>query len=110
MDLTPDDLLEAASVARRALEAVADQDWAIPAGDLTWDIRATLAHTADAVGWYAAHLAAQSRGRLRFDFRTHDDASNTELLDVLDAAAATLAASNKGRPAKRPRLPPCRPR
>jgi hypothetical protein len=27
MDLTPDDVLEAASVARSALEAFADQDW-----------------------------------------------------------------------------------
>jgi hypothetical protein len=35
MDLTPDDVPEAASVARSALEAFADQDWAIRAGDLT---------------------------------------------------------------------------
>jgi hypothetical protein len=91
MNLMPDDVLEAAAVARNALEAFADQDWAIRAGDLTWDIRTTLMHTADAVGWYAAHLAVQSRGRLRFDFRTHDDAPNTELLEVLHAAAAMLA-------------------
>ena len=85
MDLTPDDVLEVASVARIALEAFADQDWAIRAGDLTWDIRTTVMHTADAVGWYAAHLAVQSRGRLRFDFRIRDDAPNCELLDVLQA-------------------------
>jgi hypothetical protein len=33
----------------------------------------------------------QSPRRLRFDFRAHDDASNTNLLDVLEAAAASLA-------------------
>jgi hypothetical protein len=91
MEVTAEDLLQAASAGRRALEPCADEDWTIQAGDLAWDVRTTLTHTADAVGWYAAHLAAQSPGRLRFDFRVHDDASNAELLDVLDAAAATLA-------------------
>jgi len=41
MNLRPDDVLGAAAVARSALEAFADQDWAIRAGDLTWDIRTT---------------------------------------------------------------------
>ncbi|WP_202865983.1 hypothetical protein [Kribbella turkmenica] len=45
----------------------------------------------DAVGWYAAHLAVRSPRRLHFDFAAHRDASNLELLDVLEAAAATLA-------------------
>jgi hypothetical protein len=90
-DVTPDDLIDATSCARGALEPFADGDWTIQAGDLAWDVRTTLTHTADAVGWYAVHLAVQSPGRLRFDFRAHDDASNAELLDVLDAAAATLA-------------------
>ena len=62
------------------------------AGDLTWSVRQTVAHVCDAVGWYAAHLASQSTRGLRFDLRAHDDASNADLLDVLDAAAATLAA------------------
>jgi uncharacterized protein (TIGR03083 family) len=90
-EVTADDLLEAVSTVRSVLEPVIEEDWTIPAGDLDWDVRTTLAHTADAVGWYAAHLAVQSPRRLRFDFRVHDGASNAELLDVLDAAAATLA-------------------
>ncbi|MGH9139232.1 MAG: maleylpyruvate isomerase N-terminal domain-containing protein [Acidimicrobiales bacterium] len=97
-ELTPDDLLDAARAGRRALEPFADDDWTVPAGDLAWDVRQTVTHTADAVGWYAAHLAARSPGRLRFDFRAHDDASNTELLDVLDAAAATLAQVTRAAP------------
>ena len=50
-----------------------------------------LIHACDAVGWYAAHLAVQARHRLRVDVRVHDDATNAEVLDVLEATAATLA-------------------
>lgn len=85
----PEDLLEAASACRRALEPFTDRGWAVQAGDLAWDVRTTMTHTADAVGWYAAHLALGSASRLRFDFRAHPDAYNTDVLDVLDAAAAT---------------------
>ncbi len=91
MDVTPDDLVEAAAVCRRALQPFGGEDWAVRAGDLTWSVRTTMAHASDAVGWYAAHLALQSTRRLRFDFRAHEDASNIEVLDVLEAAAATLA-------------------
>ncbi len=91
VEVTADDLLDAAAAARRTLDPVTDRDWTIPAGDLAWDVRTTVTHAADAVGWYAAHLAAPSTGRLRFDFRAHGDASNSEVLDVLDAAAATLS-------------------
>jgi hypothetical protein len=92
VDLSPDDLRKAASCCRGALEPFVDSDWSMTAaGDLEWDVRTTIAHVCDAVGWYAAHLAAESRRRLRFDFAVHRDASNIELLDVLGAAAATLA-------------------
>jgi len=50
-----------------------------------------VAHVADAIGWFAAHLAVPSSTQLRFDFRVHDNASNDQLLDVVSAAAATLA-------------------
>lgn len=72
--MTPDHLLEAAAAGRRALEPLTDEDWATQAGSLAWDVRTTLKHAADAVGGYEAHLAAQSRYRLRFDFRARDDA------------------------------------
>jgi len=73
------------------LEPFVEQDWAVPAGDLTWDIGKTVTHVIDAVGFCAAHLAVQSPARLRVDFLAHNDASNAELLDVLAAAAAMLA-------------------
>ena len=85
------DLRDAAALCRRALDPLVDRDWSVPAGDLDWDVRSTLTHVCDAVGWYAAHLAVQGRRRLRVDVRVHDDATNAEVLDVLDAAAATLA-------------------
>ncbi|MGH2394304.1 MAG: hypothetical protein ACRDGH_12575 [Candidatus Limnocylindria bacterium] len=91
VEMTPDDLLEAVSISHHALAPFVARDWSIQAGDLTWDVRRTVTHVCDAVGWYAAHLALQSPRRLRVDFLAHSDASNAELLDVLDAAAATLA-------------------
>ncbi|MGH9248141.1 MAG: maleylpyruvate isomerase N-terminal domain-containing protein [Acidimicrobiales bacterium] len=96
--MTPDDLLEAVSTSRRALEPFVARDWSVRAGDLDWDVRTTVAHACDAVGWYAAHLALQSPRRLRLDFRAHPDASNAELLDVLAAAAATLAGMARSAP------------
>lgn len=99
MQLQPEHVGESASACRGALEPFVAQDWAVRAGDLTWDVRRTVTHVCDAVGWYAAHLARQSPGRLRFDFLAHGAASNAELLDVLDAAAATLAQVARAAPA-----------
>ena len=73
-------------------------DWSVQAGDLAWDVRTTVAHVCDALGWYAAHLAMQSSRRLQFDFRPHPGVSNDQLLDVMTAAAAILAAVAKAAP------------
>lgn len=89
--MTPGRLRRCASACRGALTPLAEQDWGVQAGDLAWTVRGTVVHVIDAVGWYAAHLAVQSPRRLRFDFAAHLDASNPELLELLDAAAATLA-------------------
>ena len=89
--MTPSDLRHAAAICRRALEPLAERNWSVPASDLDWDVRSTLTHACDAVGWYAAHLAVRGQHRLRVDVRVHDDATNAEVLEVLDAAAATLA-------------------
>jgi hypothetical protein len=90
--MTPEDLLEAAAASRRALAPFIAADWSVQAGDLAWDVRTTVAHLCDGLGWYAAHLAMQSSRRLQFDFRPHPEASSDQLLDVMTAAAATLAA------------------
>jgi uncharacterized protein (TIGR03083 family) len=98
MEVTPDDLLEAAAASRQALTPLIERDWSVQAGDLDWDVRRTIAHVCDALGWYAAHLALQTPRRLRVDFRPHADASNDQLLDILEAAAATLAAVARAAP------------
>jgi hypothetical protein len=89
--VTPDDLRMAASTSRDALQPLVGRDWSVRAGDLDWDVRTTLTHVCDGLGWYAARLAARCTHRLRVDFHVHDDATNTELLNVLDASAAMLA-------------------
>jgi hypothetical protein len=90
-ELKPEQLLAAASSVSGALEPFVEEDWAaVPAGELTWDVRQTITHVCNAVGWYAAHLATRSTRRLRFDYLAHHDASNRELLNVLEAASATL--------------------
>jgi hypothetical protein len=91
VDAQPAHLFQAASACCRALEPFTERDWTVQAGDLTWDVRTTITHATDAVGCYAAHLALRTPRRLRLDFLAHADASNTELLDVLQSAAATLA-------------------
>jgi predicted enzyme related to lactoylglutathione lyase len=50
-------------------------------------------HTADAVGVVRRHLAVQSRGRLRFDFQTHDD------VDKATSLGATVIAGKTDGPA-----------
>jgi hypothetical protein len=103
-----DDLLEAGAVSRHAIAPSIARDWSVQAGDLTWDVRRTVAHVWDALGWYAAHLAAQSPRRLRFDFRAHSDASNAELLDVLGGCDRNADSRRESRAAGRPRLPQLR--
>ena len=97
-EVTPSDVVDAAAICRRVLAPVMDRDWSVPAGDLAWDVRATLIHACDAVGWYAAHLAVQARHRLRVHMQVHDDATNAEVLDVLEATAATLAVVARAAP------------
>ncbi|MGH9229683.1 MAG: hypothetical protein ACRD07_13340 [Acidimicrobiales bacterium] len=81
------------------MEPLADRDWSVPAGGLDWDVRSTLTHVCDALGWYAAHLAARSPSRQRVDLHVHEEATNREVLDVLDAAAAALADVARAAPA-----------
>jgi predicted enzyme related to lactoylglutathione lyase len=50
-------------------------------------------HRADAVGVVRRHLAVQSRGRLRFDFQTHDD------VDKATSLGATVIAGKTDGPA-----------
>jgi hypothetical protein len=80
----PKHLLQAASACRRALAPFVKDDWgAVQAGGLTWDVRQTVTHVCDAVGWCAAHLAPRSPPRLRFELV---DAYDTDATDLAETA------------------------
>jgi hypothetical protein len=89
---TPADLEHAADLCATALGAVASRSWDVPAGRLEWDVRTTVEHIADALGFYALHLVARDIDRLRFDLKCHADSSNDAAISVVAAAAANLAA------------------
>ena len=89
--LTPDDLLLAATACREALTPALAADWTVPAGDLDWDCRRTLDHVADALAFYAVHLATRATAR-RTPARNGDPARfPADLLTVVEATAAVLA-------------------
>ncbi len=93
--LRTDDLRLAARVCAQALTPAVDRDWRVRAGDLEWDAYATLDHVIDALGFYAAHLAARATSHLPFETcslvsgRARVPAAS--LLAALEALAAVLA-------------------
>ena len=97
--LMPDDVIAAAGVCREALAAGVEADWSVPAGDLTWDCRRTLDHIADALAFYAAHLATRATQRLPAVRSGDPTRSPAELLTIVGATAAILAEVARGAPA-----------
>ncbi|GIF16059.1 maleylpyruvate isomerase N-terminal domain-containing protein [Actinoplanes teichomyceticus] len=78
---------------RRALTPHLGADWTVPAGDLRWSCRDTAAHIAHDLLAYAAQLAAGAAdGYLPLDLEVRPDASAAEILRVVAAAGALLAA------------------
>ncbi len=91
MGLAAEDVRTASQLCRAHLEPHLDLDWNIRAGPLEWSCRETVAHIADALGFYTAHLASQAREWLRFDIVPHDDATNLHLLRLAEAVGAAFA-------------------
>jgi hypothetical protein len=91
--ITPADLLTAASHSRETLTPLLDNErWNETAGDLDWTCRETLDHVVVALVYYAGQLALRTPTRfppLRDD---GGDAPPPTLLQMLDGAAAVLAA------------------
>ncbi len=97
--VNPDDLRRAATLGRAALEPALDRDWTTLAREMEWTCRRTLDHIPDALVFYAGQLATRASER-RPPVRNGDPArSVAELLDVLEAAAAVLAAVAEAAPA-----------
>jgi hypothetical protein len=98
MSVTPDDLLAAARVCVDALAPAVDLDWSVPAGDLEPTCRDTVDHIVSTQTFYATQLANQAPIRIP-KLRKHDpDASLQDMLALVPAAAAILAAVARSAP------------
>jgi hypothetical protein len=67
-----------------------DADWSLPAGELEWSCRTTLAHVLSALQYYSANLALRST-EPRSGGQTNESLPIDVLLDALDGRAAVLA-------------------
>lgn len=96
MTVGPADLLRAASLCSETLAPAADADWTVPAGDIGETCRETIDHVVSTQTFYASHLASGAPARLP-RLRKHDlDAPLEDVLELVPAAAAVLAAVARG--------------
>jgi len=93
MTVTPDDLLGAADLCREALVPAAAADWSVPAGELDTTCRDTLDHVVSAQTFYATQLANAAPVHLPRLRQHNPGAPLADLLDLVPAAAAVLAAA-----------------
>jgi hypothetical protein len=89
--ITSHDLLEAADHCAAGLLRAASIGWSAPVPGLDWDVRTTIEHLVDVLGFYTLHLVAASPGRLRVDVTCHADISNDEVVHMLTIEAGGLA-------------------
>jgi len=96
MTVTPDDLIAAADLCRETLAPAVDADWTAPAADIGQTCRKTIDHVVSCQTFYASHLASRAPGPLP-RLRKHDpDAPVEQVLDLVPAGAAVLAAVARG--------------
>lgn len=104
MVVVAEDVVCAINTACSFLADVAERDWSLAAGDLTWTCRATAEHIASDLIAYAGQLIGEpSSGFVPFDIQVEAEATNHGLVSVirttgglLAAAVATVAASARG--------------
>jgi len=96
MTVTPDDLLAAADLCRETLAPATDADWTVEAGDIGQTCRETIDHVVSCQTFYASHLASRAPGRLPRLRRHEPDASLEDVLALVPAGAAVLAAVARG--------------
>ncbi len=88
---TAEDVRTVSQLCRVQLEPHLDRDWTVAAGLLEWSCRETVAHIADALGFYTVHLASQATEWLKFDIVPHPDATHLHLLRLVQAVGAAFA-------------------
>jgi hypothetical protein len=98
-ELRPDDVRVAAAASREALRPAVAADWEAPAGDLEWTCRRTLDHACDALLFYAGQIATRATGRVPRARSGAPDATPSDLLGILDTAAAVLCEVIRAMPA-----------
>lgn len=85
------DLLAASDHLTDALTPTVSADWSIPAAGVTWDVRTTMEHLVDVLGFYILHLLPPSRERLPIDVACHERLPNGQVLDIIRIEAQGLA-------------------
>ncbi|MDQ2682469.1 MAG: maleylpyruvate isomerase N-terminal domain-containing protein [Chloroflexota bacterium] len=97
--VTPEHLLRASTVCLETLRPVADRDWSIPAGGLTWTCRETIDHVADALSYYCGQLAGRRTKRVPSFRNGNPTASVPQLLEAVQTGALILADVARAAPA-----------
>lgn len=101
--VTDGELVETLNASFSALEHVADQDWARPAGSLAWTCWQTIDHTIDCVHSFALRIGAEAdSGFLPFaPMHAKATASPVDLLRGLRGVSALLVAIARDSPQDR---------
>jgi RimJ/RimL family protein N-acetyltransferase len=91
---------EAVASAVAALRQVTDRDWAeVRAAGLEWSCRETAVHVTGAFLRYAGQLAGRAAGyRLPFTLRMEEGTGNEDIVRVVEAMGALLAATVRSTP------------
>lgn len=85
------DLLTASGLLTDALIPTIGADWSVPASGVTWDVRTTMEHLVDVLGFYTLHLLPPSPERLPIDVACHEQLTNGQVLDIVRTEARGLA-------------------
>ena len=93
MTVTPAYLLFAAALCRATLVSATDADWGAPASELDTTCRDTLDHIVSAQTFYATQLANAAPTHLPRLRRHNPGAPLADMLELVPAAAAVLAAA-----------------
>jgi hypothetical protein len=87
----PDHVVQAAELAVAALAPHEGADWSVPAGDLDWDVEATVVHLVGALTKETLYLASRSTRFIAISPGKFRDATPGELVRSIAPAAQALA-------------------
>jgi hypothetical protein len=94
----PDHVVHAAELAAAALAPFEQADWSVRAGDLEWDVEATVVHFTGALAKEALYLASRSTRFIAINPTKFRGATHAELVRSIVPAAAALANTAEASP------------